>query len=45
VKVYQTDPKEPDSDSDGFTDGAEVRAGYDPNGPGKLFDIGQEITQ
>ena len=34
--IYQTDPLNPDTDGDGYSDGAEVIAGYDPNGSGKL---------
>lgn len=33
---YGTDPQNPDTDADGFRDGAEVQAGYDPNGEGRL---------
>ncbi|MBI4592058.1 hypothetical protein HY733_01265 [Candidatus Uhrbacteria bacterium] len=33
---YATDPLNPDTDGDGYLDGAEVAAGYDPNGPGRL---------
>lgn len=29
-KVYGTDSHNPDTDSDGYSDGAEVRSGYDP---------------
>ena len=36
---YGTDPKNPDTDGDGYNDAAEVKAGYDPNGPGKLETI------
>jgi len=32
-KVYGTDPKNSDSDSDGYSDGAEVKSGYDPTKP------------
>jgi hypothetical protein len=39
VQIYHTDPRNPDTDGDGFQDGAEVRAGYDPNGPGRLFTV------
>lgn len=39
VKVYKTDPLNPDTDGDGHKDGDEVKAGYDPKGPGKLYDI------
>ncbi|TAK03255.1 hypothetical protein EPO34_04275 [Patescibacteria group bacterium] len=33
---YGTSPTKSDTDGDGFDDGDEVAAGYDPNGPGKL---------
>lgn len=33
---YGTDPANPDTDADGYNDGDEVAAGYDPSGPGKL---------
>ena len=39
VRIYQTDPTMPDTDGDGFLDGQEVAGGYNPNGPGKLFEI------
>jgi len=39
VNIYKTDPLNPDSDGDGFLDGKEVQGGYNPNGPGKLFDV------
>jgi hypothetical protein len=45
VRVYETDPTNPDTDSDGYEDGAEVDAGYDPNGPGKLFDLDEMQTR
>lgn len=35
-RFYRTDPARPDTDGDGYNDGEEVRAGYDPLGPGKL---------
>lgn len=34
-KLYKTDPNNPDTDSDGFTDGDEVKNHYNPLGPGK----------
>lgn len=34
--AYGTSDANPDTDGDGFKDGDEVKAGYDPNGPGKL---------
>lgn len=43
VKVYGTDPLNPDTDGDGYLDGIEVRAGYNPKGPGKLLDLEGEI--
>jgi hypothetical protein len=39
VKVYGTDPLNADTDGDGFLDGEEVRNGYNPNGPGRLYDL------
>lgn len=39
VKVYKTDPLNPDTDGDGFLDGNEVRDGYNPNGAGRLYEI------
>ncbi len=40
--VYDTDPKKPDTDSDGFLDGNEVFHGYNPGGtaPGTLIESG-----
>ncbi len=35
-KLYGTDPHNPDTDGDGYSDGHEVQNGYNPNGPGKL---------
>lgn len=39
VKVYGTDPRDEDTDGDTFLDGQEVASGYNPNGPGKLFNV------
>jgi len=39
AKVYKTDPLKADTDGDGYADGAEVKGGYNPNGPGKLYEI------
>jgi len=39
VRVYKTDPTNPDTDGDGYTDGSEVKNGYNPNGPGKLYEL------
>jgi hypothetical protein len=36
VKTWKTNPLNPDTDGDGFLDGAEVDAGYNPNGEGLL---------
>ncbi len=41
VKVYGTDPLNPDTDGDGYKDGDEVKNGYNPKGPGKLYEIKQ----
>jgi hypothetical protein len=35
TEVYRTNPKNPDTDGDGYKDGDEVRNGYNPLGPGK----------
>lgn len=37
VEKYGSDPTNPDTDGDGFSDGDEVKAGYSPTGPGKLL--------
>lgn len=42
VDVYRTNPLNPDTDGDSFLDGAEVKGGYNPNGPGKLLVIPQK---
>lgn len=34
--LYQTNPKDNDSDGDGYLDGEEIKGGYNPNGEGKL---------
>lgn len=39
IRVYDTDPLDPDTDNDNFLDGEEVNNGYNPNGEGKLFDL------
>lgn len=38
---FGTNPQNPDTDADGFRDGAEVQQGYNPNGEGRLGDQGQ----
>ena len=49
VKIYHTDPLEWDTDGDTYCDGEEVVAGYDPLGPGRLFDFslitGENFTE
>lgn len=35
-KVYETDPAKPDTDGDSYTDGEEIKSGYNPLGSGKL---------
>ena len=37
--IYQTNPRLPDTDRDGFLDGNEVFHLYNPNGEGKLFSL------
>lgn len=36
IMVYQTDPRDDDTDGDGFEDGDEVKNGYNPAGEGEL---------
>ncbi len=36
VKIYHTNPLKADTDGDGYGDGAELRRGYNPLGPGKF---------
>jgi len=36
INTYGSDPLNPDTDGDGFLDGAEVQNGYSPTGPGRL---------
>ncbi|MFZ2190225.1 MAG: hypothetical protein WA057_03720 [Candidatus Magasanikiibacteriota bacterium] len=38
VTIWKTDPLNPDSDGDTFLDGAEIKNGYNPAGPGKIFE-------
>lgn len=38
VMIWKTDPRVFDSDNDGYGDGAEIKNGYSPVGPGKLFE-------
>lgn len=39
VLVWKSDPLNRDTDGDTFWDGAEIKNGYNPVGPGKIFDI------
>jgi hypothetical protein len=41
-KLYGTDPHNPDTDGDGYMDGAEVKAGYNPLKPAPGDKIGTE---
>lgn len=36
VRVFKSNPLNPDTDADGYTDGEESKNGYNPNGPGKI---------
>ncbi len=44
VLIWQTNPLNPDTDGDGYLDGEEIRNGYSPTGPGKLFNGGTSPT-
>ena len=44
VLIWHTNPLNPDTDGDGFSDGSEVFHGYNPLGPGKLFNISTSTT-
>ena len=39
VIIWKTNPLNPDTDGDSYKDGDEVRNGYNPLGPGKLFNV------
>lgn len=39
IKVYKTDPLNPDTDGDSYKDGVEVKGGYNPKGEGKLIGL------
>lgn len=39
VLIWKTNPLNPDSDGDSYPDGREIRYGYNPLGPGKLFNL------
>lgn len=38
TNIYHTNPNNPDSDGDGYSDGEEARNGYNPSGAGGLTD-------
>lgn len=42
--IWRTNPLNPDTDGDGYPDGTEVRNGYSPLGPGKLFNSPSTTT-
>lgn len=42
VLVWKSNPLNRDTDGDGYTDGAEITNGFNPVGPGKIFDIPQQ---
>lgn len=44
VLIWGTDPLNPDTDGDGYKDGDEVKNGYNPLGPGKLFNVPTSTT-
>ena len=44
VIIWKTDPLNPDSDGDGFLDGVEIKNGYSPTGPGKIFEPPTDTT-
>lgn len=39
VNIYKTDPINADTDGDTFSDGSEVKNGYNPKGSGKLYEV------
>lgn len=39
VEVYDTDPRDADTDNDTYLDGQEVKGGFNPNGEGRLFAV------
>lgn len=41
LHIWNTDPLDADTDDDTFEDGEEVRNGYNPNGPGRIFQEGE----
>ena len=45
VRFYSSDPLDSDTDGDGFLDGEELKAGFDPNGPGKLLNFQKALKE
>ncbi len=43
-KYYGSDPLDPDSDNDGYSDGEEVKSSHNPIGAGKLIQKGGSVT-
>lgn len=43
LRTFGTQPLTPDTDGDGFLDGDEIRNGYNPRGPGQLFNFEQGL--
>ncbi|EKE07248.1 MAG: hypothetical protein ACD_18C00141G0005 [uncultured bacterium] len=39
VTIWKTNPLKPDTDGDTYSDGTEIKNGYSPTGPGKLFEL------
>lgn len=39
VVTWKTDPLKADTDADGYSDSMEIKNGYNPKGPGKLFPV------
>lgn len=44
VIIWKTNPLNSDSDGDSYPDGTEVKNGYNPLGPGKLFNLPPNAT-
>jgi len=44
VIIWKTNPLNSDTDGDRYVDGEEVRNGYDPKGPGRLFNVPTSTT-
>lgn len=42
--AYQSDPLKSDTDGDTYSDGDEVRNGYSPIGPGRLYEVPSDTT-